>query len=201
MFDKFLIGNNKSRKIYILNITLRIFSYNQSSSSRYSGGSTVSRVYQSSSQSGYVDEYGDQQQILYERSPNNSTSVFYETREGVSSNAPLLTEEMLLRSHSESGGKFPTHLLTKLGSQVYDIPADQVDLTNTGRRVTQTTTTRYYTVNQGEGGYESAIDETSPQYTDEKYVQIKASDLKDVLANYDVYSNTGEKLEGDQLNY
>lgn len=111
---------------------------------------------------------------------------------------------MLLRQYSEGGGKFPTHLLSKLGSQVYDMPADQVDLTSNARRSTTqatTTSTRYYTVNQGEGGYESAIDETSPRYNDEKYVQIKASELKDVLANYDVYSNSGEKLEGEQLNF
>jgi len=113
----------------------------------------------------------------------------------------LLTEEMLLRTHASNGGKFPTHLLTKLGSQIYDMPSEQVDLTNNERRITSTTTTRYYTVNQGEGDYESAIDETTPQYEDEKYVQIKSSDLKNVLANYDLYSSTGEKLEGEQLNY
>jgi formylmethanofuran dehydrogenase subunit A len=110
---------------------------------------------------------------------------------------------MLLRTHASNGGKFPTHLLTKLGSQVYDIPPDQVDLSNNNsRRITTTTTTRYYTVNQGEQGYESAVDETSPQYSgEEKYVQIKASDLKDVLASYDAYPNSGEKLEGDDSNY
>ena len=56
---------------------------------------------------------------------------------------------MLVRSTSNNNGKFPTHLLTKLGSQVYDMPADQVDLSNAGRRTTTTTstTTRYYTVN------------------------------------------------------
>jgi hypothetical protein len=108
---------------------------------------------------------------------------------------------MLLRSHSSSGGKFPTHLLTKLGSQIYDMPSDQVDLSTNSRR---STTARYYTVNQGETGYESAGDEigdTTPGYTEEKYVQIKTSDLKDVLANYDVYSSTGQKLEGEQLNF
>ena len=114
---------------------------------------------------------------------------------------------MLLRTHASSGGRFPAHLLTKLGSQVYDIPADQVDLgNNNSRRITATTTTRYYTTNQGEQGYESAIDEASAQYGgeeggEEKYVQIKASDLKNVLTNYDVYSNSGEKLEGEELNY
>jgi len=152
------------------------------------------------------DEYGDQQQVLYERSPNNSGSIVYETngytRDSASSNAPVLTEEMLLRSHSNNGGKFPTHLLSKLGSQIYDMPSEQVETTNNERRVTTTTSTRYYTVNQGETGYESAIDETtSPQDAGEKYVQIKASDLKDVLANYDVFTNTGEKLEGEQLNF
>jgi hypothetical protein len=108
---------------------------------------------------------------------------------------------MLLRSHSEHGGKFPSHLLSRFGSQIYDIPSEQVDLTNTGRRVTTTTTTRYYTADHGEQGYESAVDETSPQYNEEKYIQVKASDLKDVLANYDLYTNTGEKLEGEQLNF
>jgi hypothetical protein len=81
------------------------------------------------------------------------------------------------------------------------MPSDQVDLTNNQRRITTTTTTRYYTTNQGETGYESAIDENSPQYNQEKYIQIKSSDLQDVLANYDVYSNTGEKLEGEQINF
>jgi hypothetical protein len=111
---------------------------------------------------------------------------------------------MLLRSHANNNGRFPSHLLTKLGSQVYDIPADQVDVSsnNNSRRVTKTTTTRYYTVNQGEQGYESAFDEATPQYSgDEKYVQIKASDLKDVLANYEVYQEPGEKVEGDDSNY
>ena len=187
-----------------------IFSYNQSSSSRQtSTGSTITRLAQSSFPSGIVDEYSDQQQMLYERSPNNSASGVYETnsytRDDVSSNAPMLTEEMLLRLHSNNGGKFPAHLLTKLGSQVYDMPSEQVDLSNDGRRTTTTTTTtRYYTANQGETGYESAIDdadETTPHYTEEKYVQIKASDLKDVMANYDAYSNTGQKLEGEQLNF
>ena len=107
---------------------------------------------------------------------------------------------MLLQSHANNGGKFPTHLLTRLGSQVYDIPSDQVDYAANSRRVT-TTATRYYTVNQGETGYESTGDETAPQLSDEKYVQIKASDLKDVLANYDVYTNSGEKLEGEQITF
>jgi hypothetical protein len=108
---------------------------------------------------------------------------------------------MLIRSHSSSGGKFPTHLLTKLGSQIYDMPSDQVDLSTNSRR---SKTARYYTVNQGETGYESAGDEigdATPRYSEEKYVQIKTSDLKDVLANYDVYSSTGQKLEGEQLNF
>jgi hypothetical protein len=111
---------------------------------------------------------------------------------------------MLIRSHASSGGKFPTHLLTKLGSQIYDMPSDQVDLSNNSRRTTTTTTRRYYSVNPGETGYESAPDElgeTTPRYTEEKYVQIKASDLKDVLANYDVYSSAGQKLEGEQINF
>jgi hypothetical protein len=101
---------------------------------------------------------------------------------------------MLLRTHANNGGRFPTHLLTHLGSQVYDMPSDQVDLSNNGRRTTTTTTTRYYTTNQGETGYESAIDEpdeTTPRYTQEN----------DVLANYDVYARTGQKLEGEQSNY
>jgi hypothetical protein len=108
---------------------------------------------------------------------------------------------MLIRSHASNAGKFPTHLLTKLGSQIYDMPSNQVDLDS---RRTTTTTTRYYTATHGEIGYESAGDEagdTTPRYTDEKYVQIKASDLKDVLANYDLYSSTGQKLEGEQLNF
>jgi hypothetical protein len=150
-----------------------------------------------------VDEYG-QQQVLYDRSPNSSSAVVFERDsynfDQNNSLTPVLTEEMLIRSHSSSGGKFPTHLLTKLGSQIYDMPSDQVDLTNSSTR----TTTRYYTVNQGEAPYESVADEAgelTPRFTQDKYVQIKASDLKDVLANYDVYSNTGQKLEGEQINF
>ncbi|CAF2959641.1 unnamed protein product [Rotaria sp. Silwood2] len=179
--------------------------YGSSSSSKQiyttnTGGSGM-RLVRSSSHSGITDEYGEQQ-ILYNRSPNNSTTVVYDANnynfDQNISNAPLLTEEMLLRSYTSNNGKFPTHLLTKLGSQIYDMPSDQVDLSNSARRTT--TSTRYYTVNHGETGYESAGD-TASGYTDEKYVQIKASDLKDVLPNYDVYSSTGQKLEGEQLNF
>lgn len=145
-----------------------------------------------------LDEYSsDQQQIVYERSPNNSMSYAYETADGVSA----LTEDMLFRSHTNNGGKFPTHLLSRLGSQVYEIPADQLDVSsNNSRRVTTTTTTRYYTVNQGEQGYEPASEEVLTS-GEEKYVQIKASDLKDVLANYDVYSNQEEKTDSEGANY
>jgi hypothetical protein len=193
---------NPNTSIWNKHFVLFYFSsYSQSSTSRQSySGSTITRLIQSSGQSSVVDEYGDQQQVLYERSPNNSGSFVYETRDGISSNAPVLTEEVLLRSHANNGGKFPTHLLTQLGSQIYDIPSDQADATNNGRRVTTTTTTRYYTTNPGEIGYESAIDETSPQYGEEKYIQMRASDLN-ALTNYDAYSNTGEKLEGEQSNY
>ena len=163
------------------------------------------RLARSSSHSGIVDEYGEQR-VLYERSPNNSATMVYAGNnynfDEHSSGAHVLTEQMLLHSHASNSGKFPTHLLTKLGSQIYDMPSDQVDLSSNNRRTT--TTTRYYTANQGEVGYESAGDETgetTPRYTQEKYVQIKASDLKDVLANYDVYSNSGQKLEGEQLNF
>lgn len=103
---------------------------------------------------------------------------------------------MLIRSHSASGGKFPTHLLTKLGSQIYDMPSDQVDLSNTS---TRTSNTRYFTTNQGDLADETG--EFAPRYTEEKYVQIKASDLKDVLANYDVFSSSGQKLEGEQITF
>ncbi|CAF0964318.1 unnamed protein product [Rotaria sp. Silwood1] len=188
------------------NVRQILNSYNHLSSSRQNySGSTIARLVRSSSQSGIVDEYGDQQQMRYEYASDNSGPATYETHsytvDGTSSNIPILTEELLLRSHANNGGKFPTHLLTKLGSQVYEMPPEQVELDNNGRRITTTTTTRYYTVKPGETGYESLVDETSPHYTDEKYVQIKASDLKDVLSNYDVYSSKGVKLEGEQLNY
>lgn len=150
-----------------------------------------------------VDEYGEQR-VLYDRSSNNSTGVVYDGSsynfDENASRASGLTEDMLLRSHSASGGKFPTHLLAQLGSQVYDMPSDQVDLSNTSTRAT----TRYYTANQGEAGYESTADEAgrlSPRYAEEKYVQIKSSDLKNVLANYDVFSSSGQKLEGEQINF
>jgi hypothetical protein len=181
-----------------------ILSYNQTGRYTYSGGSAT-RLVRSSSHSGVVDEYGEQQ-ALYDRSPNNSSTFVYGTTNyGGNQNyygGSGLTEEMLLRSHANSGGKFPTHLLTKLGSQIYDMPSDQVDMTHNNRRTGSTT--RYYTVNQGERGYESVVDDANdntPRYSDEKYVQIKASDLKDVLANYDVYSNSGQKLEGEQLTF
>ena len=114
---------------------------------------------------------------------------------------------MLVRSTSNNNGKFPTHLLTKLGSQVYDMPADQVDLSNLGRRTTTTTSTstRYYTVNENDpSAFDGAVEEviaTSPRYSEERYVQMRSADLSNVLGNYDVYSETGERLEGEQLNY
>ncbi|CAF5225791.1 unnamed protein product, partial [Rotaria magnacalcarata] len=157
-------------------------SYGTSASSRQTyttnTSGTAMRLARSSSHSRVVDEYG-QQQVLYDRSPNNSATVVYDGNnynfDQNSSNVPILTEDMLLRSHASNNGKFPTHLLTKLGSQIYDMPSDQVDLSNNTRQ----TTARYYTVNQGETGYESA-GETASGYTEEKYVQIKASELKDV---------------------
>ena len=157
-----------------------------------------------SSSSGVIDEYGERQ-VLYERTPNNSSTVVYGDSYNFDENVSgggVLTEDMLLRSHASNSGKFPTHLLTKLGSQIYDMPSDQVDLSSNTRR--SITTTRYYTVNQGEPGYESTVDETgetTPRLTEEKYVQIKSSDLNDVLANYDVYSSSGQKLEGEQINF
>ncbi|CAF3415211.1 unnamed protein product [Rotaria socialis] len=176
--------------------------YGTSTSSRQTyttnTGGTAMRLVRSSSHSRVLDEYG-QQQVLYDRSPNNSATVVYDGNnynfDKSSSNIPILTEDMLLRSHASNNGKFPTHLLTKLGSQIYDMPSDQVDLSNNTRQ----TTARYYTVNQGETGYESA-GETASGYAEERYVQIKASELKDVLANYDVYSSSGQKLEGEKIN-
>ncbi|UJR29214.1 hypothetical protein I4U23_010428 [Adineta vaga] len=183
--------------------------YGQSSSSSRqayttTSNGTVRRLIRSASHAAAVDEYGEQQ-VLYGSSPNNSATVVYDGNsynfnENVSRGGAALTEEMLLRSHANNDGKFPTHLLTKLGSQIYDIPSDQVDLSTSSRR----TTTRYYTANPGEIGYESTVEETgetAPGLSGEKYVQIKASDLKDVLANYDVFSSAGQKLEGEQLNF
>ncbi|CAF1012220.1 unnamed protein product [Rotaria sordida] len=184
------------------NIRQILNSYGSSSSSRqiYTTNSdgTVVPLVRSSSHSGIIDEYGERQ-ILYDRSPNNSGTIVYDANnynfDQNISNASVLTEEMILRSHATNNGKFPTHLLTKLGSQIYDMPAEQVDLSNNTRR-----TTHYYTVNQGGPSYESTGD-TASGYTDEKYVQILSSDLKDVLPNYEVYSSTGQKLEGEQLNF
>ncbi len=141
-----------------------------------------------------IDEYGERQTI-YDRSINNSDPALYagDSYNFDQARTSFLTEEMLLRSHSTNGGKFPTHLLTRLGSQVYDMPSEQVALTNSGIR----TTSRYYTVNQDEAADEAG----EPQFTEDKYVQIKASELKDVLANYDVYSSTGQKLEGEQITF
>lgn len=151
--------------------------------------------------------------MLYDGSPNSSSSYVFETNNyasnAASSNEAILTEDALLRSHASNDGRFPTHLLRKLGSQVYDLPADQADLAAADRRVTTTTTrTRYYTVAPGEISYEAAGagsddagNESGAQDGDENYVRIKASDLKDVLANYDAFASNGEKLAGEQLNF
>lgn len=145
---------------------------------------------------------------MYEYPPDNVGSVSYETKsytvDSMQSNIPVLTEEMLLRSHANNGGKFPTHLLTKLGSQIYDMPSEQVELTNDGRRITTTTrTTRYYTVEPGETGYESPLDEINeitPRYAEEKYVLVKSSAMQDAPANQNGYSSKGANLDGEQLN-
>lgn len=200
MFDRFSIGKLLPR---IFSSRIK-FGYSSIGPSRQTyttaNGSTVSRLVRSSSQSGVIEEY-DGQGVMYSRSPNNSATVVFDGNnynfDENTSRVPVLTEDMLIRSHSTSGGKFPTHLLTKLGSQIYDMPSDQVDLSNTSARTT--TTTRYYTTNQGESADETG--EFVPRYTEEKYVQIKASDLKDVLANYDVFSSTGQKLEGEQITF
>ena len=171
--------------------------------------SGVTHLTRSSSYAGALEDYGDQEPVLYDRSPSESMPLFrsalqLEIDASVPSGTPLLTEDILLRSHATNGGKFPSHLLTKLGSQVYEMPSDHVDLGGTGRRTTTTTSTRYYTTSGGEGGYDSTVDETGEsgsRYADDKYVQIKASDLKDVLANYDLVSSTGERLEGEQLTF
>lgn len=211
--DRFSTGKTKT-KIDVIERCSARFSYGQSSTSRSTyttttttsnANGTVVRLIRSPNQSAMTDEYGEQ--ILYDRSPNNSTSVVYERSalvDGGHVEGPVLTEEMLVRANAASGGKFPSHLLSKLGSQVYDIPADQVDINASSRRVASTVT-RYYNVNQGELAYETAGADDSGGATgnfgEEKFVQIKASDLKDVLANYDLYSSTGEKLQGEQLNF
>lgn len=160
------------------------------------------------STTGFIDEYGDQQQTYYEGSSSDPMGTLYQneayTSDDYQSSRATLTEDMLLRYTSTNGGKFPTHLLTKLGSQVYDMPSDQVDLSNVGRRTTTTTTTRYYTVNQTDPSYDSAVEEvmaTAPRYAEERYVQMRTSDANNLLGNYEVYSETGERLEGEQVNY
>ena len=145
----------------------------------------------SASHSGLVDEYGERE-IVYNRSATNLDERNYNFDQ-TTTRTPVLTEEYLVKSHTN--GKFPPHLPTKLGAQVYDMPSDQVDSSNYSTRTT-TTTTRYYSVNQQNPPYESAVDDVG-----DKYVQIKTSDLKNVLSNYDVYSNTGEKLEGEQITF
>ena len=196
MFDKFLTG----KKIFILRAEkvnpFKCLSIPTVSRQTYrtSRGNTISRVVRSSSGSRVIDEYGERQ-VLYDRSSNSSDPALYagDSYNFDQTSGPILTEEILLRSHSTNGGKFPTHLLTRLGSNIYDMPSEQVALTNNGIR----TTARYYRVNQ-----EEAADEAGePQFTEDKYVQLKASDLKDVLTNYDVYSSTGQKLEGEQITF
>ena len=215
VFDRFSTGKTKAKIASIERISAR-FSYGQSATSRSTyttttttttnnANGTIVRLIRSPNQSAMTDEYGEQ--ILYDRSPNNSTSVVYERSaivDGASVEGAVLTEEMLIRANAASGGKFPAHLLSKLGSQIYDAPADQVDINSNSRRVASTVT-RYYNVNQGDIGYEAAaaddIGSATGTLGEEKFVQIKASDLRDVLANYELYSSKGEKLQGEQLNF
>ena len=161
----------------------------------------VMRLVRSSSHSGIVDD-DDEQQILYNRSSNNSATPVYNPNyysfDENSSSGTVLTEDMLLRSYTNSNGKFPSHLLTRLGSQMYDVPSDF------SSNAKQTRAQYYYNVNAGENNLESLgyeIQNATPNYAQEEYVQIKKSDLNDVLSNYDVYSSTGQKLEGEQLNF
>ncbi|CAF4746697.1 unnamed protein product, partial [Rotaria magnacalcarata] len=78
-------------------------SYGTSASSRQTyttnTSGTAMRLARSSSHSRVVDEYG-QQQVLYDRSPNNSATVVYDGNnynfDQNSSNVPILTEDMLL---------------------------------------------------------------------------------------------------------
>lgn len=162
-------------------------------------GSSISRLVRSSS-TGLIDEYYDEQMV-------EPTSTFDSGDDDYQRGRSILTEDMLVQSTSNNNGKFPTRLLTKLGSQVYDMPSEQVDLSNLGRRTTTTsttTTTRYLNVDENDPSYDAAIQEviaTSPRYAEERYVQMRSSDFNNVLANYDVYSETGEKLQGEQVNY
>lgn len=120
-------------------------------------------------------------------------------QDDVSSNSPVLTEEMLLRSYSTNGNRFPTHLLTRLGSQVYDVPpAGQFDLNTNQRRTasTTTTTTHYFTINQNEPNYEHSTSEviaTAPHYPQERFIQIRESDARRISRDYNNYSNRREQ--------
>ncbi|CAF1499135.1 unnamed protein product, partial [Didymodactylos carnosus] len=126
----------------------------------------------------------DQVYDIERRSPTNQNSVVYDSSssgggilthsniDNIDDQRYILTEEILRRNY-ENSGKFPTHLLTKLGSNAYDMPYDQ-SVGNGNQRLSNR---KYY-------------DDTSQSYQEEKYVQIKSSDLKDVINNYDVYTTT-----------
>jgi hypothetical protein len=87
------------------------------------------------------------------------------------------------------------------------MPSDQVDMSNASRRTTTTTTTtrRYYNGSQAdESAHDSSIDETNghvSEYADDRYVRMSTTDPRNTLSNYDVFSETGEKLQGEQLNF
>ncbi|CAF1539651.1 unnamed protein product, partial [Didymodactylos carnosus] len=82
----------------------------------------------------------------------------------------VLTEEIIRRNYDNSG-KFPTHLLTKLGSHVYDMPYDQVGL-STGSGNQRLNSRIYY-------------DSGNQSNQEEKYGESKSSDLQDLSNNYD----------------
>lgn len=165
---------------------------------------SVSHLVQANTSS-YANEYDDHYRQNYYRhvSPSNSMmygTVAYANEESMQhGDGSVLTEDLLIRSTESNNGKFPTHLLSRLGSQIYDMPSDHIEYNNAGRRTTTTTTTtNYYNFDQQETGYDSTAEEvigTAPRYTQEKFIQLRTSDSTNNRPNYNGRLETREIVD------
>ena len=160
----------------------------------------VVRIVRSSSQSGITDEYGEQQ-IFYDQSPNDySTGVTYQRSNyninESPSGLPFLTEEMLFKTSENNGERYSTRLLTKLGSQLYYIPPDQLDLSAYGTRINPSER-RYYTMSPGEIGDESQSEDVrgTQMFDGETFLQVRTSDMKDLGAALQYDTGSDQQFE------
>lgn len=163
------------------------------------------RVVRSSSNSGLADQY-DEQNVFYDQSAGNSNNLVYQTTgfniDGNSLASTVITEEMLLRARESNGGQFPGDILKKLGSQVYYVPSEHIELATSETKTRSNA--RYYLANPGQTGYESQTDDFTDQpegYQQQNFVELNASDLEKLASNYDLYSSSGQKLEGEQATF